>query len=78
MEGCTIFDKKIEVILYESNNEYASRETVKQEGQSLLSFFDEWPKSKESWSSLENERSNQTQLSISISKSSSNFSTTSS
>ncbi|KAG4386224.1 hypothetical protein GLYMA_11G008500v4 [Glycine max] len=60
------------------SSEYASAETVKQEGQSLRPFFDEWPKSRDSWSGLEDERSNHTQLSISIPMSSSNFSATSS
>ncbi|OMO96685.1 hypothetical protein COLO4_15135 [Corchorus olitorius] len=64
-------------------NEYNSGETVKHEGQSLRPFFDEWPKTRESWSALEDERSNQTsfsttQLSISIPMASSDFSTTSS
>ncbi|ESW29080.1 hypothetical protein PHAVU_002G041800 [Phaseolus vulgaris] len=64
-------------------SEYGSGETMKQEGQSLQPFFDEWPKSRESWCSLQDERSNHTnfsttQLSISIPMSSSNFSTTSS
>lgn len=40
------------------SSEYASGETLKQEGQSLRPFFDEWPKSRESWSALEDERSN--------------------
>ncbi|XP_027362119.1 growth-regulating factor 5-like [Abrus precatorius] len=65
------------------SSDYASGETVKHEGQALRPFFDEWPKSRESWSGLEDERSNQiafstTQLSISIPMSSSNFTTTSS
>ncbi|KAL5182160.1 Growth-regulating factor 3 [Glycine soja] len=53
-------------------------ETVKQEGQSGRPFFDEWPKSRDSWSGLEDERSDHTQLSISIPMSASNFSTASS
>ncbi|MCI13957.1 growth-regulating factor 5-like, partial [Trifolium medium] len=53
------------------------------EGQPLRPFFNEWPKRRESWSGLEDERSNQTafsttQLSISIPMSSSDFSGTSS
>ncbi|KAK6936497.1 Glutamine-Leucine-Glutamine, QLQ [Dillenia turbinata] len=62
-------------------SEYASAEPVKQEGQSLRPFFDEWPKTRDSWSGIEDERSNQTsfsttQLSISIPKASSNLSAT--
>lgn len=65
------------------SSEYASGEAVKEEGQPLRPFFNEWPKSRESWSGLEDERSNQTafsttQLSISIPMSSSDFSATSS
>ncbi|KAI5389583.1 hypothetical protein KIW84_075029 [Lathyrus oleraceus] len=65
------------------STEYGSGEAVKEEGQPLRSFFNEWPKSRESWSGLEDERSNQiafstTQLSISIPMSSSDFSATSS
>ncbi|KAK7366588.1 hypothetical protein VNO80_08582 [Phaseolus coccineus] len=64
-------------------SEYGSGETMKQEGQSLQPFFDEWPKSRDSWLGLQDERSNHTtfsttQLSISIPMSSSNFSTTTS
>ncbi|XP_010255823.1 PREDICTED: growth-regulating factor 4-like [Nelumbo nucifera] len=64
-------------------SEFASAEPVKQEGQSLRPFFDEWPKTRESWSDLEDERSNRTsfsttQLSISIPMASSDFSATSS
>ncbi|KAL5169081.1 Growth-regulating factor 5 [Glycine soja] len=64
------------------SGEYVSGEHVKEEGQPLRPFFNEWPKSRESWSGLEDERSNQTafsttQLSISIPMSS-NFSATSS
>ncbi|KAK6926206.1 Glutamine-Leucine-Glutamine, QLQ [Dillenia turbinata] len=64
-------------------SEYAPVEPVKQEGQSLRPFFDEWPKTRDSWSSIEDKRSNQslfstTQLSISIPMASSNFSSTSS
>lgn len=65
------------------SSEYGSGEAVKEEGQPLRPFFSEWPKSRESWSGLEDERSNQTafsttQLSISIPMSSSDFSATSS
>lgn len=63
--------------------EYASGETLKQEGQSLQPLFDEWPRTRESWTGLDDERSNQTsfsttQLSISIPMASSDLSTTSS
>lgn len=64
--------------------EYASGEPAKPEGsQSLRPLFDEWPRSREPWSGLEDERSKQTafsttQLSISIPMSSSDFSATSS
>ncbi|XP_059625112.1 growth-regulating factor 4-like [Cornus florida] len=63
-------------------NEFAS-EPVKQEGQSLRPFFDEWPRTRDTWSGLEDERSNQTsfsttQLSISIPMASSDFSAASS
>uniref|UniRef100_A0A5B7AMF9 Growth-regulating factor n=1 Tax=Davidia involucrata TaxID=16924 RepID=A0A5B7AMF9_DAVIN len=65
------------------SNEFASGEPVKQEGQSLRPFFDEWPRTRDTWSGLEDKRSNQTsfsttQLSISIPMASSDFSTTSS
>ncbi|XP_057456869.1 growth-regulating factor 4-like isoform X2 [Lotus japonicus] len=65
------------------SSEYPSGEAVKEEGQPLRPFFNEWPKSRESWSGLEDERSNQTafsttQLSMSIPMSSSDFSATSS
>lgn len=64
-------------------SEFASGEHVKPEGQSLRPFFDEWPKTRDSWSGLEDERSNHTsfsttQLSISIPMASSDFSATSS
>ncbi|KAL6005867.1 hypothetical protein ACLOJK_039912 [Asimina triloba] len=64
-------------------SEFGSSEPVKQEGQSLRPFFDEWPKTRDSWSDLEEERSNRTsfsttQLSISIPMASSDFSATSS
>ena len=53
-------------------------DSTKQESQPLRPFFDEWPKARDSWSELEDERSNRTQLSISIPMASSDFSTTSS
>ncbi|KAF3795957.1 Growth-regulating factor 3 [Nymphaea thermarum] len=58
----------------------ANRES---EGQCLRPFFDEWPRTRDSWSDLEDDRSNRasfstTQLSISIPMSSSDFSGTSS
>ncbi|KAF6146247.1 hypothetical protein GIB67_011719 [Kingdonia uniflora] len=64
-------------------SEFGSPEPVKQEEQSLRPFFDEWPKARDSWSDLEDERSNRTsfsttQLSISIPMASSDFSATSS
>ncbi|XP_077238241.1 growth-regulating factor 5-like isoform X2 [Tasmannia lanceolata] len=63
--------------------EFGSPEPVKQECQSLRPFFDEWPKTRDSWSDLEDERSNRTsfsttQLSISIPMASSDLSATSS
>ncbi|KAJ8762718.1 hypothetical protein K2173_012210 [Erythroxylum novogranatense] len=65
--------------------EFATGEpvTVRQDGQPLRPFLDEWPKTRDSWSSLEDDRSNQTsfsttQLSISIPMTSSDFSTPSS
>ncbi|XP_008812758.1 growth-regulating factor 4-like [Phoenix dactylifera] len=63
--------------------DFGSAEPVKHEGHSLRPFFDEWPKTRDSWSDLEEERSNRTsfsttQLSISIPMASSDFSTTSS
>ncbi|KAL5834688.1 hypothetical protein ACOSQ4_014185 [Xanthoceras sorbifolium] len=65
------------------SSEFIPGKHVKQEGQSLRPFFDEWPKTRDSWSGLEDERSNQTsfsttQLSISIPLASSDFSATSS
>ncbi|MBA0603117.1 hypothetical protein Gorai_003274 [Gossypium raimondii] len=62
-------------------SDFNSGETVKPEGQSLRPFFDEWPKTRDTWSALEDDRSNQTsfsttQLSISIPMASSDFSTT--
>ncbi|XP_010943630.1 growth-regulating factor 4 isoform X2 [Elaeis guineensis] len=66
-------------------SDFGSAEPVKHEGgsQSLRPFFDEWPKTRDSWSDLEEERSNRisfstTQLSISIPMASSDFSTSSS
>ncbi|XP_050386135.1 growth-regulating factor 4-like isoform X2 [Argentina anserina] len=65
------------------NNDFPSEEPLKEEGQSLRPFLDEWPKCQDSWSGLEDDRSNQTsfsttQLSISIPMTSSDFSGTSS
>lgn len=62
-------------------SEFTAGEHIKQEGQSLRPFFDEWPKARDSWPCLEDERSTQTslsttQLSISIPMSSSDFSAT--
>ncbi|KAG1360555.1 Growth-regulating factor 5 [Cocos nucifera] len=66
-------------------SDFGSAEPAKHEGgsQSLRPFFDEWPKTRDSWSDLEEERYNRisfstTQLSISIPMASSDFSTTSS
>lgn len=64
-------------------SEFTSSDHVKPEGQSLRPFFDEWPKTRDSWSGLEDERSHQTsfsttKLSISIPMASSDFSATSS
>lgn len=64
-------------------SEFGASEPVKQEGQSLRPFFDEWPKARDSWPDLEEERSNRnsfstTQLSISIPMASSDFSAPSS
>ncbi|XP_072989092.1 growth-regulating factor 3-like [Typha latifolia] len=64
-------------------NELGSVDSVKHESQPLRPFFDEWPKPKDSWPDLEEERSNRTlfsttQLSMSIPMASSDFSTTSS
>lgn len=63
------------------NSGFNSGEALK-EGQSLRPFFDEWPKTRDSWLALEDERSNQTsfsttQLSISIPMTSSDFSSSS-
>ncbi|KAK7258174.1 hypothetical protein RIF29_32677 [Crotalaria pallida] len=65
------------------SSEYASGEAAKQEGQHLHPFFNEWPKSRESWFGQEDERSNHTalsttRLSISIPMPSSDFYATSS
>ncbi|ONK71574.1 uncharacterized protein A4U43_C04F10090 [Asparagus officinalis] len=63
-------------------SEFGSCEPVKNESQSLRPFFDEWPKTtRDSWSDLEDDRSNRTsfsttQLSMSIPMASSDFSTT--
>ncbi|KAL5724645.1 hypothetical protein ACHQM5_007876 [Ranunculus cassubicifolius] len=60
-------------------DEYGLAEPAKQEGQPLRPFFDEWPKmNRDSWCDLDEERSNRTQLSISIPMASSDFSATSS
>ncbi|RWR98173.1 growth-regulating factor 4-like protein [Cinnamomum micranthum f. kanehirae] len=64
-------------------SEFGSSEPVKQESQSLRPFFDEWPKARDSWTDLEEERANRnsfstTQLSISIPMASSDFPTASS
>ncbi|KAL4341137.1 hypothetical protein GQ457_08G006050 [Hibiscus cannabinus] len=64
-------------------SDFNSGEAAKHEGQSLRPFFDEWPKTRDSWSALQDNRSNQTsfsttQLSISIPMGSSDFSTTTS
>ncbi|KAK9120388.1 hypothetical protein Syun_018005 [Stephania yunnanensis] len=63
--------------------EFGSPEPVKQEGQPLRPFFDEWPKTRDSWSDLDDDRSHRnsfstTQLSISIPMASSDFSASSS
>uniref|UniRef100_A0A7N0ZT92 Growth-regulating factor n=1 Tax=Kalanchoe fedtschenkoi TaxID=63787 RepID=A0A7N0ZT92_KALFE len=62
--------------------DFASSDSAKQ-GNSLRPFFDEWPKARDSWSGLEEERSNPgsystTHLSMSIPMGSSDFSATSS
>lgn len=59
-------------------SDFGGGEAAKHESQPLRPFFDEWPKARDSWSELEDERSNRTQLSISIPMASSDFSTTSS
>ncbi|XXG43859.1 hypothetical protein AAC387_Pa01g3802 [Persea americana] len=64
-------------------SEFGSSEPVKQESQSLRPFFEEWPKARDSWTDLEEERANRnsfstTQLSISIPMASSDFPTASS
>ncbi|KAE8699275.1 Origin recognition complex subunit 3, putative isoform 1 [Hibiscus syriacus] len=41
-------------------SEFNSGEPAKQEGQSLRPFLDEWPENRDSWSALEDKRSNQT------------------
>ncbi|KAJ1415168.1 Glutamine-Leucine-Glutamine, QLQ [Sesbania bispinosa] len=45
------------------SSDYASGEAMKEEGQPLRPFFNEWPKGRDSWSGLEDERSNQTAFS---------------
>ncbi|ONK58915.1 uncharacterized protein A4U43_C08F1030 [Asparagus officinalis] len=64
-------------------SDFGLLQPVKEETNSLRPFFDEWPKTRELWSDLEDERSNQisfsnTQLSMSIPMASSDFSTTAS
>ncbi|KAG6478287.1 growth-regulating factor 4-like isoform X1 [Zingiber officinale] len=65
-------------------SEFGSPEPAKHESQFLRPFFDEWPKARDSWSDIEEDRSNRasfstTQLSMSFPMaSSSDFSTTSS
>ncbi|KAK8963123.1 Growth-regulating factor 4 [Platanthera guangdongensis] len=64
-------------------SEFNSLEPPRKSVQPLLPFFDEWPRTRNSWSDLEDERANQasfatTQLSISIPMVSSDFSTTTS
>lgn len=63
--------------------DYGSTEPVKLGSQSLRPFFDEWPRAKDAWSDLEDDRSNRnsfsnTQLAISIPMTSSDLSTTTS
>ncbi|KAI0499714.1 hypothetical protein KFK09_017922 [Dendrobium nobile] len=63
--------------------DYGSTEPPIKTEQPLRPFFDEWPGTRDSWSDLEDERTNRnsfstTQLSMSIPMSSSDFSTTSS
>uniref|UniRef100_A0A6V7QX30 Growth-regulating factor n=1 Tax=Ananas comosus var. bracteatus TaxID=296719 RepID=A0A6V7QX30_ANACO len=63
-------------------NEFGSDESVKHESQTLRPFFDEWPKGRDSWTDIDEERSNRvslstTQLSISIPMTSSDFATSS-
>ncbi|WOL19001.1 hypothetical protein Cni_G27798 [Canna indica] len=63
--------------------EFGSAEPVKHETQFLRPFFDEWPKTRDAWPDLEEDRSNRTsfsttQLSISIPMTSSDFTSTSS
>ncbi|KAJ9179787.1 hypothetical protein P3X46_008109 [Hevea brasiliensis] len=62
---------------------FTTGEPVKQGGQSLRPFFDEWPKTRDSWSGFEDDRSNPTsfsttRLSISTPMASSDLSTPSS
>ena len=66
-----------------TGSEFGLLQPVKQENNSLRPFFDEWPKTRDLWSDLEDERSKQlsfsnTRLSISIPMASSDFSTTAS
>ncbi|CAL9057955.1 growth-regulating factor 5-like [Musa acuminata AAA Group] len=64
-------------------SKFGSPQPAKHESQFLRPFFDEWPKTRDSWSDLEEDRSNRasystTQLSISFPMASSDFSTSSS
>ncbi|TVU15873.1 hypothetical protein EJB05_39415 [Eragrostis curvula] len=63
-------------------SDFATANTGKQENQTLRPFFDEWPKSRDSWSELADDNSlssfSATQLSISIPMGTSDFSNTSS
>lgn len=61
------------------SGEFASGDAGKQEGNLLRPFFNEWPNARDTWSGLDDEKSNQTsfsttQLSISIPMTSSDFS----
>ncbi|XP_072969117.1 growth-regulating factor 5-like [Typha angustifolia] len=63
-------------------SEYGSLEPVKNKNQALRPFFDEWPQARDSWSDIEEDRSNRTsfsttQLSISIPMASSDLTTSS-
>ncbi|VAI48375.1 unnamed protein product [Triticum turgidum subsp. durum] len=63
--------------------DFGSGDSAKQENQTLRPFFDEWPKTRDSWSDLTDDNSNvasfsATQLSISIPMTSSDFSAASS
>ncbi|KAJ0964396.1 hypothetical protein J5N97_029558 [Dioscorea zingiberensis] len=62
-------------------SEFGASETLRNESQLLMPFFDEWPKTRDSWSGLGDEGSNgnslstTTQLSMSIPMPSTNFTT---